>query len=86
MINPLTLLGAGLCLGALYLRYKSQPPEAHRRSPKQISKTAKILLAAILAWMTAGYALQHLIGNIDGQHNQEPSTMERAVQLISKYL
>jgi len=86
MIQPITLLGAGLVIGALVLKYRSQPKEARRRSPAQIRKTGKILLAAILAWMTVGYALQHLIGNIDGQRVHEESMMERAVHFLSKYL
>ena len=86
MIQPITLLGAGLVLGALVLKYKSQPQSARKSSSKQIRKTAKILVAAVLAWMTLGYTLQHMIGSIDGQRNQEESFMERTVHFIEKLL
>ena len=83
MIQPITLLGAGLSLGVLYLRYKSRPKDSPRRSSKQILKTAKILLAAFVAWMGVYYALQHMILNVDGIPAQEPSLMERIVRYLS---
>ena len=81
MIQPITLLGAGLCLGVLYARYRSQPKDGPRRTPKQKIKTAKILFAALLAWMALGYTLQHMIGQIDGA-DQVPSLMERIVSSL----
>ena len=86
MINPLTLLGAGLCIGVLVLKYKSQPQSARKSSPPRIRRTAKILLAAAIAWMSVGYALQHLSASIDGQRNQDESFMERTVHFIKKLL
>ena len=83
MIQPITLLGAGLSLGVLFLRYKSRPKDGPRRSSKQKLKTAKILLAALVAWMGVYYALQHMIGNLDGAQAQEPSVMERIVRYFS---
>jgi len=81
MIQPITLLGAGLCFGVLYLRYRSQPKDGPRRTPKQKIKTAKILFAALLAWLTLSFTLRHMIGKIDGA-DQEPSLMERVVSYL----
>jgi len=82
MIQPITLLGAGLCLGVLFLTYRSRPKDAPRRSAKQKLKTAKILLAALVAWMGLYYTLQHMIGNLDRAAPQEPSLMERIVSYL----
>ena len=84
MIQPVTLLGAGLCLGVLALRYRSRPKDAPRRTPRQQLKTAKILLAALVAWLALSYSLQHMIGKIDGADAQKPSVMERVVSFLSK--
>jgi hypothetical protein len=86
MIQPITLLGAGLCLGVLFLRYRTRPKDSPRRSPKQKLKTGKILLAALVAWMGLYYTLQHMIGNIDGAAPSEPSLMERAVSFLKANL
>ena len=83
MIQPVTLLGAGLCFAVLFLRYRSQPKDRPRRSPQQKVKTAKVLLAAFLAWMTLSYTLQHMIGKMDGT-DREPSLIERVVRFLSK--
>ncbi|MBZ5611089.1 MAG: hypothetical protein LAP38_22735 [Acidobacteriia bacterium] len=84
MIQPVTLLGAGLCLGVLFLRYRSQPKDRPRSSPKQKIKMAKLLFAALLAWMTISYTLQHMIGKLDGAAAHEPSLMERIVFYLAK--
>jgi hypothetical protein len=84
MIQPITLLGAGLCLSVLFLRYRSRPKDCPRRSTKQKIKTAKILLAALVAWMGIYYTLQHMIGNLDGAVVQESSLMERIVSYLLK--
>jgi hypothetical protein len=84
MIQPITLLGAGLCFGVLFLRYRSRPKDSPRRSPKQKLKTAKVLLAGLVTWMALYYTLQHMIGNLDGVAPQEPSLMERIVTYFSK--
>ena len=84
MIQPVTLLGAGLCLGVLYLRYRSQPKDGKRSSPKQKLKFAKVLLVALVAWMGIYYTMQHMIVNIDGAPAQEPSMMERVVRYLGK--
>ena len=84
MIQPITLLGAGLCLSVLFLRYRSRPKDGQRRSTKQKIKTAKILFAALVAWMGIYYTLQHMIGNLDGTVAQAPSLTERIVSYLSK--
>jgi hypothetical protein len=81
-IQPITLLGAGLCLTVLFLRYRSRPKDSPRRSPKQKLKTAKVLLAGVVAWMGLYYTLQHMIGNLDQAPAQEPSLMERIVLFL----
>ena len=84
MIQPVTLMGAGLCLGVLFLRYLRQPKDGKRSSPKQKLKFAKVLLVALVAWMGIYYPLQHMIVNIDGAPAQEPSLMERVVRYLQK--
>lgn len=84
MIQPITLLGAGLCLGVLFLRYRSRPKDSPRRTPKQRLKTAKVMLAALVAWASAYYTLQHMMSNLDGSDRPEASLMERAVSYLSK--
>ena len=84
MIQPITLLGAGLCFAVLFLKYRSRPKGSPKRSTKQKLKTGKVLLGALVAWMALYYTLQHMIGNIDGAARQEPSLMERVVSYLSK--
>lgn len=83
MIQPITLMGAGLCLAVLFLRYRSRTKNRPRRSTKQKLKTSKILLAGLVAWMALFYTLQHMIGNIDGAVPREPSLVERIVTYLS---
>ena len=88
MIQPITLLGAGLCLGMLFLRYRiqrSQPKDRPRRRPQRL-KTAKLLLAAVVAWMALRFSLQHMIENIDGVAAHEPSAVERIVNYLKENL
>jgi hypothetical protein len=83
MIQPITLLTAGLFFAVLYLRFKSRPKDGPRRSRQQKLKLAKVLFAALLAWMAIHYSLQHTIAKMDGA-DQEPSLLERAVSFLSK--
>ena len=46
-------------------------------TPQKI-KTAKVLFAAFLAWMTLSFTLKHMIGKMDGA-DHEPSLIERIV-------
>jgi hypothetical protein len=84
MIQPITLLGAGLCFAVLFLRYRSRPKDTPRRSTKQKLKTAKVLLAGVVAWMALYYTLRHMIGSLDGVVAQDPSLIERVVSYFSK--
>ena len=83
MIQPITLVTAGIFFVVLYLRYRSQPKDGPRRTKQQKLKTAKVLIAAILAWLAIHYSLEHTIAKMDGA-DQEPSTMERIVSFLSK--
>ena len=83
MIQPITLLTAGLFFAVLFLRYKSQPKDHPRRTKQQTLKTAKILFAALLAWMAISYSLRHTLAKMDGA-DYEPSMMERLVSFLKK--
>jgi hypothetical protein len=82
MIQPITLLGAGLCFLVLFLKYRSQPKDRPRRSPKQRLGTAKMLLAAVVAWMALSFTLQHMLAKLDGPVTPEPSLLERIVSFL----
>ena len=83
MIQPITLLTAGIFFAVLYARYRSRPKDAPVRTRQQQLKTAKVLAAALLAWMAIHYGLQHTIAKMDGT-DQEPTLMERVVTYLSK--
>jgi hypothetical protein len=83
MIQPITLVTSGIFFVVLFLRYRSQSKNGPRRPRQQKLKTAKFLLAALLAWMVIHYSLQHTIAKMDGA-DQEPSMMERLVSFLSK--
>jgi hypothetical protein len=83
MIQPITLVTAGIFFVVLYLRYRSRPKDGPRRTKQQTLKSAKVLIAAILAWLAIHYSLQHTIAKMDGA-DQEPSTMERIVSFFTK--
>ena len=79
----ITLLCILVCFAVLYFRYRAQRNNNQRRTTKQKIKTAKILFAALLAWLAIGYALQHLNESIDGAVHP-PSLMERVVAYLAK--
>jgi hypothetical protein len=81
VIQPITLITAGISLGVLYLRYKSQPANARRSTIRQKFKLGKLLISALVALMAIVFAMQRLGHNIDGD-NPEPSMMERIVQFL----
>lgn len=84
MIQPVTLLGAGLCLGVLALRYRSRPKDSPPRTREQKLKTAKVVFAALMAWMALSYTLVHITENLDGVKAKDPSLIERIVFYFSK--
>jgi len=78
-IQPITLLGAGLCFGLLYYRYKHPPKNRPSRTSWQKLGFARVLIVAFLAWMAVSFSLQHLMRNLDGSPDQKLSLMERIV-------
>ncbi len=83
MIQAITLLTAGIFFVVLYLRFRSRPKDGPRRTRQQQFKTAKVLAAALLAWMAIHYGLQHTIAKMDGT-DEEPTLVERVVTYLSK--
>jgi heme/copper-type cytochrome/quinol oxidase subunit 2 len=83
MIQPITLITAGIFFVVLFLRYRARPKDGPQRTGKQKLKTAKVMLAALVAWMAIHYSLQHTIAKMDGA-DQDPSIMERVVSFLSR--
>jgi len=85
MIQPITLITAGIFFVVLYLRYQSRAKDAPRRTRQQKNKMVKVLLGALVAWMAVSYSMQHAMGKMDGNDHQ-PSFMERVVSFLSSRL
>jgi Na+/H+ antiporter NhaD/arsenite permease-like protein len=83
MMQPITLITVVIFFAVLYLRYRTRPKDAPRRSKRQQLKTVKLLLVALAVWMAVSYSLQHTIGKMDGT-DQEPTLLERVVSFVSK--
>jgi hypothetical protein len=83
MPQPITLVTAGIFFVVLFLRYHSRPQHGPRRTNQQKLKAAKILLAALMAWMAIHYSLQLTLAKMDGA-DPEPSVMERIVSFLSE--
>jgi hypothetical protein len=83
MIQPITLVTAGIFFAVLFLRYRSRPQNGPPRTKQQRLKAAKLLLAALAAWMTIHYSLRHSIAKMDGV-DQQPSLVERVISFFSK--
>jgi len=82
-MQTITLVTAGIFFAVLYFRYRSRPKDGPRRTRRQQFKIARILLAAIVAWLTIHYSLAHTIAKMDGV-DHEPSLAERLVSFLSK--
>ncbi len=82
-MQPITIITTLIFFGVLFLRYKSQGPNAKRSTNKQKFKLGKLLLSGLLALMAVGFALRRLGHNMDGD-NPDPSFMEQVVQYFSK--
>lgn len=65
-IQPITILGAALCFGLLYFRYKNRPRNSPPRTSGQKLRTVRVLLVVFIAWMAVSFSLQHFIRNLDG--------------------
>jgi hypothetical protein len=83
MIQPITIVSAGICLWVLYLRARSRPQKQTKSSLQQRFKTAKVLIVALLGLMAIVYSMRGLGDKFDGQ-THEPTLMERAVAFLTK--
>jgi hypothetical protein len=83
MMQPVTFVGALVCMGALVLRYRSQRSSGRRSTRRQQFKTAKVLVSALLVLLAINYALRRFEYNLDGAA-PAPSLMERLVVFLSK--
>lgn len=81
-IQPITILGAALCFGLLYFRYKNRPRNSPPRTSGQKLRTVRVLLVVFIAWMAVSFSLQHFIRNLDGAPDQKPSLLERIVSSL----
>jgi len=82
-IQPITLLGAGLCFAVLFFRYRNRPPDQRPSSPRQRLKTAKALAGALIALMAIGYTMRSLGAKLDNAPPHDPSLLERVVLYFS---
>ncbi len=88
-MQPVTIIGAALCLSAIWLRYKIEARKAATDAPprtrtrKQQLKTAKLLFGVLIAFMGINYALQRLNHNLSGS-DPDPSLLERIVVFLDK--
>ena len=83
MIQPITLVTAGVFFAVLFLRYRSRAKDRPRRTSKQQLKTVKLLFAALLVWLAVSFSLRHTLAKMDGA-DYEPSFIERVVKYLSK--
>jgi len=82
--QPVTILGAALCIAVLFLRYKASVNQPERRTRKQKLKTAKLLFAALLAWLAISLELRRLDHSLTHSTAYEMSTWDRIVEMLSK--
>ena len=78
-IHPITILGASLCIGLLYQRYKKRPKNRPPSTSIKKLGIVRVLVVAFLAWMAVSFSLQHFIRNLDGTPDPKPSLLERIV-------
>ena len=84
LLQPVTILGLGLCFAVLYFRYRASAAKSQPRNTKQILKTAKLLFAALLAWMAISLELRRLDHSLTHSSPYELSMWDRIVQTLSK--
>jgi len=73
-----------LCIAVLFLRYKASVNQPERRTRKQKLKTAKLLFAALLAWLAINLELRRLDNSLTHSTAYEMSTWDRIVEMLSK--
>jgi len=83
MMQPITILGLTLTLAMLFLRYRIARSRPRRRRPRHIVMLVKVLLLALIAWLTVSSNLAHMLDNADGTPHQ-PTALERVVAFLSK--
>jgi preprotein translocase subunit SecG len=84
MMQPITLLLAGLFFVVLYLRYRNRKKQGQTRKRRRPFMLAKVILVALLAWLIISYILQSLLDKMGGEDHQ-PSFMERVVSSLSSH-
>ena len=82
-IQPITILGAVLCLWVLYAKYRSTPKDQRKSTIQQKIKLAKILIGALLALMAITYSMRGLGDSLDGK-THEPTLAERVITYFAR--
>jgi hypothetical protein len=83
-MQPITILGLGLCLAMLYLRARKARNRAPSGSKRRL-KTAHVLLGAVLAWLLISIQLRHLNHSLSGDPQAPQTTWERVIQTLSDW-
>ena len=83
MIQLITLLSAGICLWALYVRARGAQKKQTKSTTSQRLKTAKILIAALLGLMAIRYSMLRLGDKLDGK-THDTTLAERVVTFFTK--
>ena len=83
MIQAIPLLTGGLALIMLFGRYRREARAGTRRSAGNWIMTAKVLLFALLTWLTVSSTLRHMAGASD-EPNPAPSITDRIVSFLKK--
>ncbi len=84
MPQPVTILGAALCILVLFLRYRASAQQPQRWTREQKVKTIKLLFAALLAWLAISLELRRLDHSLTHSTPYELSMWDRFVELLSK--
>ena len=72
------IAGVAVSFGLLYLKYNSVPKEKRdRATPQHRLKTARVLIAAILALLAVGYKLASLDRALGGDKSSNTTWLER---------
>jgi len=78
-MQPITLAGLVLSLLLLFLRYRAESKKPKRpRTVRQRVMTVKVILMALIVWLTVSSALRH---TIDGGA-AEPTWIDRVLSFL----